>query len=218
MAGGLDPVHNCVAAILAGGAGRRMGCDKALALFRGRPLLLNVMDRLQPLFERILIVGRAEDWMMSALGVEMPGVRCISDYRPGLGPAAGLLTAMETCREAGATEVFLCGCDMPYIAAPVVEYLLEQRRGYLACVPEIGGRLQPLHAVYSTAAIPIVRKSLEEGERSMGAVLERLHARIVSEEPFRALDPTLSSFVNFNHAADLADPRVGANTGADAAG
>lgn len=206
------------AAILAGGLGRRMGCDKALAPFRGRPLLRHVIDRLQPLFGRVLIVGRAEDWLASAFGVEMPGVRCLPDFRPGLGPAAGLMTAMEACREAGATEVFLCGCDMPYVSPAVVEYLLEQGRGSLASVPEIGGRLQPLHAVYSIEAIPIVQRSLEEGERSMGVIVERLGARIIPEGPFRALDPTLSSFINFNHAADLVDSRENAILQAEAAG
>ena len=55
--------HAFSAVILAGGAGSRMGCDKALLTFRGRPLIERVVETLREetlrgLFDEILVVGR----------------------------------------------------------------------------------------------------------------------------------------------------------------
>src|SRR5439155_11303045 len=98
-------MRNASAIALAGGRSERFGCDKALALFRGAPLLAAVVDALRAEFAEVLVVAkRAEPY--GGLGA-----RVILDrsalYTPLSGVEAGFAVA--------SVEVVFCsGADMPF--------------------------------------------------------------------------------------------------------
>ena len=52
-----DKIKHIDAYILAGGKSSRMGSDKGLILFRGKPLIEKVIEQLHPLFEKFIIVS-----------------------------------------------------------------------------------------------------------------------------------------------------------------
>ncbi|WP_019833310.1 molybdenum cofactor guanylyltransferase [Sphingomonas sp. PR090111-T3T-6A] len=90
-------------AILAGGASRRFGRDKALALIDGRPMLDHVAGRLNMQCDALVVVGR--DW---------PGLERVSDLpAPGLGPLGGLAGALAYAERNGFDAVLTSGCDLP---------------------------------------------------------------------------------------------------------
>ncbi len=90
-------------AILAGGASRRFGSDKALAEIAGRRMLDLVADRLRSQCDELIVVGR--DW---------PGlVRADDRPLPGLGPLGGLAGALAHAVGAGFDAVLTAGCDLP---------------------------------------------------------------------------------------------------------
>ena len=68
--------------VLAGGQSARMGRDKALIEFRGRPLIEHALDKLRALGFAPRIVGSRED--LSAFAPVIP------DNYTALGPLAGI--------------------------------------------------------------------------------------------------------------------------------
>ncbi len=90
-------------AILAGGASRRFGSDKALAEIDGQPMLAHVAERLSGQCDALIVVGH--DW---------PDLIRVDDRPlPGLGPLGGLAGALAYGVEAGFDAVLTSGCDLP---------------------------------------------------------------------------------------------------------
>ena len=88
-------------AILAGGQSRRFGSDKALALYKGQPLLDHAAASLRPHVAALAVVGR--DW---------PGLVRIDDFpEPGLGPLGGLCGALRYAEANGFGAVLSSSCD-----------------------------------------------------------------------------------------------------------
>jgi len=101
-------------AVLAGGASRRFGSDKALAELDDRPLIAHAVAALQPFVETVAICGRAfGDHLALA---DRPA--------PGLGPLGGLGAALRHALDHGFDAVLSIGCDMPVLPAGLVEALL----------------------------------------------------------------------------------------------
>src|SRR5689334_20794921 len=114
-----------VAAILAGGRGRRMGgVNKALIEAEGRRIIDRQPEVLLPLFDEVLVV------VADGAGWNEPRARLIVDRRPGMGPLAGLEAALAE------GDVFAVACDMPYLDAAVVRQIAA---GTGTVVPRIEG-------------------------------------------------------------------------------
>ncbi len=100
--------HNEVTGlILAGGRGSRMGgADKGLQNFRGMPLALYTMMRLQPQVGQVMVNANRNLAAYESFGVPVwPDV--LSDYA---GPLAGFLTGLEQCETPFMLTV---PCDTP---------------------------------------------------------------------------------------------------------
>ncbi len=89
-------------AILAGGASRRFGSDKALAQHRGRPLIAHVADALLAQCDALVICGR--DWGGWPALADSPA--------PGLGPMGGLCAALRHAQALGFAELLCAPCDL----------------------------------------------------------------------------------------------------------
>jgi molybdopterin-guanine dinucleotide biosynthesis protein A len=98
----LSPPAKLLGAVLAGGASRRFGSDKAAALLAGRALIDHVIDRLAPQAGSLVVVGR-----------DHPGIVSIADRPSGLGPLGGLAAALAYAASAGFDAVLTSGCDLP---------------------------------------------------------------------------------------------------------
>jgi molybdopterin-guanine dinucleotide biosynthesis protein A len=124
-----DENPSCTYLVLTGGAGTRLGADKASLLLDGVSLRERQMSALPP--------GRVHE-----LGVELTG-----------GPASAVIAFLP---EVSTELVGLLAVDMPFAAA-LVQRLAAQwssSDGYQGLVPVDGeGREQWLCAVYSTAAL-----------------------------------------------------------------
>jgi molybdopterin-guanine dinucleotide biosynthesis protein A len=125
---------------LAGGRSARFGSDKAMAPFRGRPLLATVVAALRAEFDEVLVVAKRAGVYA---GFGAPVVRDRSDlYTPLSGLESGLASAANDV-------VFCCGADMPFAAdARLLDALFAALPGYDAAVPVHGGVRQPLCAMY----------------------------------------------------------------------
>lgn len=123
--------------VLAGGASRRMGRDKALLPLDGATMLEQIARKVEAAAGSVTLIGPVEKY--AHLGFPV-----IPDAVEGCGPLGGLYTALKNTQ----TEWnLLVACDMPNVTAEFLTQLLD--RAERDCVvPEIDGRLDPLCAVY----------------------------------------------------------------------
>jgi molybdopterin-guanine dinucleotide biosynthesis protein A len=100
---------------------------------------------------------------------------------------------------------------MPHIACVVIELLLASARpDDDALLPRIGGRPEPLLAVYGRTALEGFERAIRAGEFRVVDALEGLRVRYIEESTLRAADAGLRSFVNVNTPAELAEARLSA--------
>ena len=182
------------AAVLAGGASRRMGRDKALLPFHGRPLLQIVVDRVSSVFFDPFVVS-------NALG-RYPFLTCpiVPDRFPGKGPLAGIDAAL---RHADTPFVFVCGCDMPFLSESLLRLLAKKGgEGIDLVLPSGPNGAEPLCAIWGQSALPAIGQALAKERLSLVSLADRLSVQRVTPEEVAAVDPSFASFRNFNTIAE----------------
>lgn len=161
--------NDCICVILTGGQSRRMGSDKALLALDGETLSLRLGQRMAAFAPVYFSVDRAGRFPVGGYG-ELP------DVYPGQGPLNGLVSAF---RQTDAAYALLVATDMPNVSPAAAEHLAENIGSYDVC---LYGQ-EPLFALYSRACLALAERCLEEGKRSMRALLERVDLlRLVPEE------------------------------------
>jgi len=178
--------------IQSGGRSRRMGQDKALMPFLGRPLICRMAERLAGPDDEVLVTASRPE-AYAALGL-----RCIPDLLRGHGPLGGLYTALSA---AARPLVAAVACDMPFASPRLLTYARDLLlSGSAAAVVPLGENgLEPLHAVYRReTCLPVVRAALAAGERRLVSWFDRLEVRILTLQETARLDPSGRAFWNLN--------------------
>ncbi len=177
--------------ILAGGQSNRMGRPKASLPFADSTLLGCTVDTLLSCTYPVVVVARDAD----QVSAELPPIPLEADTihdteeDQGRGPLAGLHAGLQHVSDP-CNAVFLTGCDAPFLTPAAVEWLAEQLGDKDLVMPEVGGVLQPLCAIYRISIEPAVRKLLETGDRSVHALTGTTNARILAEAEVNAFDPS----------------------------
>ncbi len=181
-------------AIQAGGQSRRMGRDKGLVPLAGRPMISHVIERTAHLGDDVLITTNQPE-AYSFLGFPMA-----SDPVPGAGSLAGLHTALQAAR--GDTVVVLA-CDLPFVSAPLLEYMLRLSSEADVVIPLRDGEYEPLHAVYRRACLAPLESALAAGEKRMISFFPFVRVQPVESDELDRFDPRGMSFFNVNTPAEL---------------
>jgi molybdopterin-guanine dinucleotide biosynthesis protein A len=135
--------RSACAVILAGGESRRFGSDKALAQFRGEPLIQRLVRTLRGAgFGQLAIV--AKDVLKYEPYADITAL--VPDVHPVQTPLAGLEAGLRASRY---PLVFACAADMPFAAdEPLIDALTAAIEGHDAAIPHAGGSMQPLCAMW----------------------------------------------------------------------
>ena len=190
--------------ILAGGRGSRMGgIDKGLQNFRGLPLALQTLMRLQlqslPLQEVLINANR------NLSAYESLGVPVWPDSIDGFaGPLAGFLTGLERCE----TPLLLTvPCDTPMFPLDLLERLYtamaEQNADIaMAAAAEADGavRPQPVFCLLKVELLESLVKFTQGGGRKIDAWTGQHRCAIV---PFDLPGDSAQAFANANTLAEL---------------
>lgn len=179
--------------ILAGGKSRRMCRDKATLSVDGQTLLQRTSFTLGMVTEEILIVGLQDSASIPA------HTRAIDDATAGAGPLGGLVAGLQAM---GNLQAVAVACDLPLLDAALLRYLIGLAPGHDAVIPRIGGRIQPLHAVYASSVFAPASAQLAAGHYRLQDLLNKLHVRWVEEADLRAEGYDLRSFANVNTPQD----------------
>jgi molybdenum cofactor guanylyltransferase len=181
--------------VLAGGASRRMGRDKAFVEVAGVRLLDRVLAVLDGLCDEVLVASGSGRRLEVGRGE-------VADVLPGGGPLAGIVAGLEAATH---PLVAVVAVDLPYASAAVLRVLADCWTGEPAVVPVVGGRLQPLHAVWFRDAAPALRGRLAGGQRGVIAAATALGARTAGPEVWGRADPSGEFARNVNEPHDLED-------------
>jgi len=152
-----------------------MGGPKDRLRIRGKPILVDLMDRLAWVGPTVLVVSprRAQ-----VDGTERFG-RVVADPVVGEGPLRGVLTALEAC---GTEWTVVVPLDMTGIRREQVEWMLgrvKEKRGARCVMMSREERLEPFPLLVGRGMIGTVRGMLERGERSVRALAEERMARVL---------------------------------------
>jgi len=184
-------------AILAGGRSERMGRDKALMPFLGRPLILRIIERLRPLTDDLFVMtDRPADYAF-------PGIPIHADLEPGRGTLGGLYSSLMRARN---PCVAIAACDMPFASPALFEHALGlmMASGADVVIPSTEAGLEPLHAVYRRATcLPVLQAEMEAGGRKVIAWLPRVKTQILAPEATAVYDPLGLAFWNLNTPEDF---------------
>ncbi len=183
--------------ILAGGFGRRLGRDKATCLAAGRPLLHWTALAATTVTDDIVVVRRADQEFVTAMGAPW---REVTDQRPERGPLAGLEAAIDATRHDLLVAV---ACDMPMVRGAVLAAVAAAARNVEIAMPLVDDHAQPLLAAYRRSVAPHVRALLDSGEGRLRALLPLVQHTLIGEDVLRMHDAELESLTNVNRAEDL---------------
>ena len=199
------------AVILAGGSSRRLGAEKSLLLFDGKPLICWTVERLSSVADEIVVVARDEEHsrrLEKFLSQFLPfriKPAMAWDSLLGYGPVAGIAAGLG---RASGKFAFATACDLPFLSPRVVERLCIQAEEDPDCggaVPvQANGYFEPLHCVYHRKKMQqACEKAMAAGERRIFAPLQEIGMRHVAVDLLRPLDGDLLTFFNLNTREDL---------------
>lgn len=179
-------------AVLAGGRSSRFGSDKGLTRFGGDRLIDRAAETLREVCDVVVVVS---SWPEH----EVEGAVRIPDLRQDHGPLGGIEAALLHGQDIGASAVFVLACDLPTVDASVVHSLVDAIGDAPAVAPRRDGPpgFEPLCAMYRTACADATTRLLDEGERGVYALFERVGGRAIQMAD-------ASSLLNVNTPSDLA--------------
>jgi molybdopterin-guanine dinucleotide biosynthesis protein A len=189
-------ISDCTGALVAGGRATRLGgLPKGLLRVGGEPIAARSLALFRALFDHALVVAD-DGGAYSGLGA-----RVVPDVFPGKGAPGGVHAALAA---ASTGWVFTAGCDMPFVSADGIRLLAARRTpGSEAIVVRWEGRFEPLHSLWSRAALPALEALLRAGNPSLQAITLAVRAVVVEEDDWREVDPGGRAFSNANTPDDL---------------
>jgi len=164
-------------------------------MIQGKPIIENTLEKLEAIFEDIIIITNNEDELR-----DYKHIRMACDIYHNKGPLGGLHSAMaNTDRKA----VFLVASDMPELNSKVIRYILEnyERQAFEALIPQYQGHIEPLHAVYGRE----IFERLDDFIRNTNDYSIREFLKLVDEK-YLLIDKIKdikNPFLNINSADDL---------------
>src|SRR5262245_61862853 len=188
-----QPLLNATAVVLTGGKSSRMGRPKALLLFDGEPLIVHLVRALKQMFAETVIVA-APDQELPDLPVTL-----VRDEVAYQGPVGGIYYGLKAAR---GEFCFVTSCDVPFLNPALISHLTAHISRYDVVVPFWENRFQPLHAVYRTKMLPLLKEQLDRGELRPIYLFDKVETCKVDEDAIRHFDPEGLSFLNMNTPDD----------------
>ena len=185
--------------VLAGGASRRFGADKALVQFAGRTLLSRMCELVAATTGSVHVVAPAGRYSNHGLSL-------LADRWPGEGPLGGIVSALRATHEAigGERWNLMVSCDMPFLTREWLEYLIAAAAASDAevVVPRSTYGLEPLCACWRTSATTSLQAAFDEGVRKVTDAMKRLRVEILDETHWKRFDSAGRLFWNMNTPQD----------------
>ncbi len=175
--------------VLAGGENRRMGVDKAFLKINGIPMVEHILRTFKGIFDEIIIVTNAPRQYTAY------DVMVVTDAFDKRGPLTGIYSGLLSTKD---EYNFVVACDMPFLSAGLISYMMGLTTGYDVVLPRIGTLLEPLHAVYHRGLLPLIESRIQKDARQIRKIFVKSRVRYVTEEEIDRYDRERRSFINLN--------------------
>ena len=89
----------------------------------------------------------------------------------------------------------MTSCDVAFLNPSLISHLISQISDYDVVVPHWQERFQPLHAVYRTSVLPLLKEQLDRGELRPIFLFDKVRTRKIDENEIKIFDPDGLSFL-----------------------
>ncbi|MDO8674931.1 MAG: NTP transferase domain-containing protein [Candidatus Omnitrophota bacterium] len=190
--------------ILAGGRSRRMGQDKALMSYHGKPQVEYVRDLLKEFCAEIFISGRSKQGLSfpnASVGnpehtVSGPPIKTFGgdnfiEDMPSFaeaGPLTGILSAMTAYP---GVSWLVMACDLPFADEKTLRYLIKHRdpaKAATAFISTHDGLPEPLCAIWEAGGYEHFISIFKQGARCPRKTLAGSDTHLITQQNPRWLD------------------------------
>lgn len=171
-----------VGAILAGGAGLRIGGQKPTVELDGRPLISYPLEAVGQVLSRVAILAKT--------GTELPPLARVAVWIEPESPRHPLVGITQALALAGGRPVLVCAGDMPFVTPELVRRLVKADPGrapaVVACSED---RMQPLLGCYQPRALELLSEPARAASGRLMDVVAGIHpVRLEVDDPEELFD------------------------------
>jgi len=179
--------------VLAGGASRRYGSDKASAMLNGMPLVQWVVDRVRPQVDVLAVSGG------NRAGLSLP---IIADQVRNAGPLSALCSILAWAEQKNLPLVTTFSCDTPFIPHDIVDGLRRALQDRDCAIASRAGATHPTCALWKTKAREKIETAFAAGVRSLRDAMDYVSS---CQADFAAVrdGPGDDPFFNINSPSDM---------------
>jgi molybdopterin-guanine dinucleotide biosynthesis protein A len=180
--------------VLAGGQSSRMGADKAFVELDGQSLLMRALNLAASVAPKVWILG--SEAKFRAFG------EVVEDEFPNHGPLGGIHAAL---RNSPSKLSLILAVDMPFVERRCLRHLVREAEEHNAVVtvPRVGGKWQPLCAIYRTCFADLAHDALQAGRNKIDALFSRTTLHVLEESELEREGFSADMFRNVNTPEDL---------------
>jgi len=177
----------CSIIILAGGGSIRMGEDKGLMPFNGKPMIQHLIDRFIRIAPEIIIVTNNEKYKQFKCTL-------VQDNYPNHGPLSGIEAGLSISKN---EQNIILSCDNPFIELSLIEYLSSQKTNY-DILFTFFKTSNPFPGLYSKSIGSKLYMLINKGVRKVSALKDYYNVNELDCKAFNELN-----FINFNSPSDI---------------
>lgn len=179
--------------VLSGGFSKRMGQEKGLVHFKGKPMIEHTLEKAAEISNDIIIIANVS-------GYEDFGYPVYTDILKEKGPIGGIHAGLTYSK---ASYNLVLACDMPLMTTSFLKHLISgTSEEYQIMVPRHDNCLEPLCAVYGKDCLNGIENAANSSDLSLHHFIEGSVTKIIdvnSSLPYYS--PYL--FSNANNAEEL---------------
>lgn len=161
---------NLTGIILAGGKSSRMGTDKGMLNFEGKPFISYSIEALKPLVNDIIIVSNDSKY-------DIFNLNRVNDTFENAGPLAGLHSGLI---HSSTEDNLVLSCDIPMINSEVMHKIVDEiDKDYDSIQVESNGKSMPLIAAYKKRCASKCLTLLNQGERRLRIAVKQFKTKTI---------------------------------------
>ena len=171
-----------IGAILAGGAGLRIGGEKATVELHGKPLICYPLEALGQVLKKVAILSKSSTRLPPISGATV----WIEPERP-LHPLVGITQALAL---AGGRPVMVCAADLPFVTPDLIRRLVQTDPGRAPAVVACAqGSMNPLLGCYQPRALQLLVDPARTGTEPLLETIATIQPLLVeADDPDELFD------------------------------